>query len=86
MLSEGCPSIVIVVVIIIWVGGRLNMSYKWAKAAIPSGKENTQMRLEDRVWVQMLRDHGLLGWRRMGCAHCSVDGSMDTAKGRLRVS
>ena len=42
--------------------------------------------LEERVWVQTLRDHGLLGWRRMGCAHCRVDGSMDTAKGRLRVS
>ena len=38
------------------------------------------------MWVQTLRDHGLLGWRRMGCAHCRVDGSMDTAKGRLRVS
>lgn len=88
VLSEGCPSIVIVVVVIIWVGGRLNLSYKWAKAAIPSGKgySFTQMWLEERVWVQTLRDHGLLVWRRMGCAHCSVDGSMDTAKGRLRVS
>lgn len=36
---------VIIVVIIIWVGGRLNLSYRAQipKAAIPSGKEDTQM-------------------------------------------
>lgn len=55
------------------------------QAAIPSGKEKTEMWLEQRVWVQTLGDQGLPGWRKMGYAHCSVDGGKDTEKGRQRV-
>lgn len=76
MLSEGCPGIIIIV-IIICVGRRLTLSYRWARAAIPSGEEKTEMWLEQRVWLQTLGDQGLPGWRKMGCAYCSVDGGKE---------
>ena len=86
MLSEGCPGIVIIVLIIICIGGKVDSELQMGQAAIPSGKEKTEMWLEQSVWVQTLGDQGLPGWRKMGYAHCSVDGGKDTAKGRQRVS